>query len=98
MRTLYLTLEKKWFDMIASGEKKEEYREMKTYWDVRLAKYKSGDIVEFRNGYAKDAPRIQVELKDITCGEGRVLWGAPKGKGVYIIRLGKILTATREGE
>jgi hypothetical protein len=29
---LHLNLKKKWFDMILSGEKKEEYREMSTYW------------------------------------------------------------------
>lgn len=28
-KTIYLPLQKKWFDMIASGEKKEEYREIK---------------------------------------------------------------------
>jgi hypothetical protein len=37
MKTLHLTLKKKWFDMIASGEKKEEYREIKSFWAVRLA-------------------------------------------------------------
>lgn len=36
MKTLHLTLKKKWFDMIASGEKTEEYRELKSYWGVRL--------------------------------------------------------------
>lgn len=36
MNTLHLTLKKKWFDMIASGEKKEEYREIKEYWIKRL--------------------------------------------------------------
>lgn len=36
MRILHLTLKKKWFDMIASGEKKEEYREIKPYWISRL--------------------------------------------------------------
>lgn len=33
---LRLTLTKKWFDMIASGEKKEEYREIKQFWSSRL--------------------------------------------------------------
>lgn len=33
---LHLTLKKKWFDMIASGEKKEEYRDLKEYWANRL--------------------------------------------------------------
>lgn len=36
MKVLHLTLKKKWFDMIASGEKKEEYREIKPYWVSRL--------------------------------------------------------------
>lgn len=31
-----MTLKKKWFDMILSGEKKEEYREIKPYWVRRL--------------------------------------------------------------
>lgn len=35
-KILRLTLKKKWFDMIASGEKKEEYREIKIYWTNRL--------------------------------------------------------------
>lgn len=35
-KILHLTLKKKWFDMIASGEKKEEYREIKPYWVDRL--------------------------------------------------------------
>lgn len=36
IKILNLTLKKKWFDMIASGEKKEEYREIKPYWVKRL--------------------------------------------------------------
>lgn len=35
-RILHLTLTKKWFSLIASGEKKEEYREKKPYWISRL--------------------------------------------------------------
>ena len=33
---LVLPIKKKWFDMIRSGEKKEEYREIKPYWTKRL--------------------------------------------------------------
>lgn len=33
---LTLPIKKKWFDMILSGEKKEEYREIKEYYDVRF--------------------------------------------------------------
>jgi hypothetical protein len=36
MKTLHLVLKKKWFDMILSGEKKEEYRENTGYWFNRL--------------------------------------------------------------
>ena len=31
-KTLHITLKKKWFDMIAAGIKKEEYREIKPHW------------------------------------------------------------------
>lgn len=33
---LTLQIKKKWFDMILSGEKKEEYREIKPYYDARF--------------------------------------------------------------
>lgn len=41
MKTLTLSLKKKWFDMIASGEKTEEYREIKPYWEKRLLDYEA---------------------------------------------------------
>ena len=34
--TIHLPIKRKWFDMILSGEKKEEYREVKPYWWKRL--------------------------------------------------------------
>lgn len=36
---LVLPIQKRWFDMIVSGEKKEEYREVKPYYHARLKKY-----------------------------------------------------------
>ena len=36
---LTLPIKKKWFDMIKSGEKKEEYREIKPYYTSRLKSY-----------------------------------------------------------
>lgn len=91
MRILHLTLKKKWFDMIASGEKREEYREMKPYWHKRLAG-KEYDTIRFRNGYSKTAPVMTVELIGITQGPGRIEWGA-HGQPVYILRLGNIISA-----
>lgn len=90
MKVLYLTLKKKWFDMILSGEKKEEYREIKLYWYRRfLRKY---NIIRFKNGYKKKAPYFFIKLNEIYVGIGAKRWGAPKEK-VYILSLGKILTS-----
>lgn len=36
-KTLHLVLMHKYFEMIKSGEKKEEYREMTPYWCLRLS-------------------------------------------------------------
>ena len=64
MKVLHLTLKKKWFDMIASGEKKEEYREVKAYWINRLWG-KEFNAVTFKNGYGKNSPSITLECKQI---------------------------------
>lgn len=34
--TLHLTVNRKWFDLIKDGTKREEYREIKPYWIKRL--------------------------------------------------------------
>ena len=36
---MVLTLKKQWFDMILSGVKKEEYRDIKPYWEKRFLRY-----------------------------------------------------------
>ena len=36
MKVLHLTLISRWFNMVASGEKREEYREITPYWIRRL--------------------------------------------------------------
>ena len=90
MKVLHLTLEKKWFDMIASGKKREEYRAMKPYWQKRLLN-KSYDAIRFRNGYQINAPSMLVELRELLIGLGIIEWGAPEKESVYILRLGKIL-------
>ena len=40
---LILPIKKKWYDMILSGEKKEEYREMKPYYEKRFSNYFMGE-------------------------------------------------------
>lgn len=44
MKILHLTLKKKWFDMELSGEKPEEYRDIKPYWIKRLVESMSYDV------------------------------------------------------
>ncbi len=90
MNILHLTLKRKWFDMILSGEKKEEYREIKPYWRKRLLR-KSFDAIHFRNGYAKDARCFTIALKGLYRNLGIVEWGAPEGEEVFILRLGEII-------
>lgn len=51
-KVLKLTLKRKWYNLIAIGAKREEYREIKEYWLKRLfdvqspmiAKYSFGDV------------------------------------------------------
>lgn len=89
MKILHLTLKKVWFDMIANGVKREEYREVKPYWRKRLEK--KNDVVHFRNGYLPTSPVVTVELHEVLIGFGAVEWGAPKNQKVYILRLGNVL-------
>ncbi len=45
-KVLKLVVSKQWFDMIAAGEKTEEYREIKPYWASRLVKQaESGEVL-----------------------------------------------------
>ena len=104
---LRLTLKKKWYDMILSGEKKEEYREVKAYWTNRLVdvwigegeeyhhedtfRAKEFDYVEFKNGYAKDAPTMLVEFKGIEIGNATPEWSDNWQGQVFAISLGAVL-------
>lgn len=98
-RTLHLTLTKRWFDMILSGEKPEEYREIKPYWVSRLCcgfpsvySAKDFDYVVFKNGYSKNARTMKLECNGITIGKPAFKWyGANTDKDVFVISLGRIL-------
>lgn len=90
MSTLHLTLKKQWFDMILSGVKTEEYRDIKPYYNLRLLG-KEYDSVIFRNGYARDAPSLTIELKSIRFGTGNPEWGAVPNRKYFVLYLGKII-------
>lgn len=89
MTILHLSLKKKWFDMIDSGEKKEEYREIKPYWNKRFVD-KKFDVVQFRNGYSKNSPVMKFKCRGIKVDFGYTCWGAPTVP-VYCILLGERL-------
>ena len=87
---LTLPIKKKWFDMIKSGEKKEEYREIKPYYDSRFNIYSPFEsdfrYVVFRNGYRKDSPTIKCFCY-ISKGRGKQKWGAEPNKEYYVLKI-----------
>jgi ASC-1-like (ASCH) protein len=96
--TLKLTLSKKPFDVMKTGEKDIEYRTMSDWMKSRLYKgdeERTYDYVQFTNGYGKDKPTFTAEYKgffiapaDVTFSNGlRVFSTEP----LYCIRLGKII-------
>jgi hypothetical protein len=86
IKVLHLTLKRKWFDLIRSGTKTEEYREIKQFWNKRLFAHKFTHVC-FRNGYKRNAPTHWVELGAIEVGVGQTEWGAQEGVEVYILKL-----------
>lgn len=52
MIILDLVLKGNWYDLIKSGQKKFEYREVKSYWTKRLFS-KPYTHIRFRRGYTK---------------------------------------------
>ena len=93
---LVLPIKKKWFEMIVSGEKKEEYREIKPYYDSRFERYlpketepgeyevQAFDII-FRNGYDYNSPAVKCKCM-VDIRKGKEEWGADKRKKVLRIK------------
>lgn len=102
--TLYLPLKGKWYRMIESGEKPEEYRENKLYWCKRL--YVNGDwktetfrpfkFVTFSYGYT--SRRMTFDVKKILKKFGNPKWGAPEDKLVFAIVLGNRIDTKEEAK
>ena len=104
---LTLPIKKKWFDMILSGEKKEEYREIKDYWFVRfqdaIGSYdylafectgvSLGFRVRFRNGYKPDSPSFDADVH-LEMRTGRPEWGAEPNRLYYVL----VIEGIRNGQ
>lgn len=100
---IHLNLKKKWFDMILSGEKTEEYREVKEYYNKRFKPHSHVHIgttwwpchminICFSCGYSKTRPQMIIEMKGMKFNStGKYEWGAEPGKQYYVLELGPIL-------
>ena len=92
--TLRLPIKGKWFNKIVSGDKKEEYRDIKPYYKSRFlnkdGSFKSFKYVEFVNGYGHRSPRAVFECLGIKEGLGDVKMGAPFVY-CYIVLIGEMI-------
>ena len=91
LRVLHLVLKGRWFNLIESGAKREEYRDISPYWEKRLNNH-TYDRVKFRHGYRTDARTMTFEINEINKGLGLVEHGAPDYP-VFIIWLGNRVDA-----
>jgi hypothetical protein len=87
---LPLVLKGKWYEMIDRGEKREEYRDEKSYWHVRLVRWSDRQdfgmllpVVEFRLGYAKRAPKMAFAVDGIECKNGFIVPYFIRGAAAY---------------
>lgn len=93
---LTLPIKKQWFDMIMSGEKCDEYREIKPFYNSRFKKllYEIFDV-KFRNGYSEKSPCVICECF-LSKATGRAEWGAEPDKIYYCLHIIKILEVNQQ--
>lgn len=81
--------------MILYGDKREEYRQAKSYWIKRIDPDLSGKSythIRFANGYGAKRPTFVIKLIKISFGFGKIKWGFDDyGSKVYILKLGNII-------
>lgn len=104
---LTLPIKKKWFDMILSGEKKEEYREIKPYYIARFSHifemYPHSNIptgldrqiIRFRNGYGSNKPQVTV-LCSLDIKTGNPEWGAEPGREYFVLTVLEIIEQNKK--
>ena len=95
-----LTIKRRWFDMIASGEKREEYRELdnmqvakavaRTYLEPKV-----DGVMVLRNGYRMDSQALAVRVLSIDLCMMNLPehpeWGEPTDRAHFAIMLGDVL-------
>lgn len=64
-KNLFLIVTKEWYDKIASGEKRVEYREATPYWKRRIWSFPGFHCeytVEFQCGYSRKYKRLKFNI------------------------------------
>jgi hypothetical protein len=99
MSILKLTLTKQWFDLIASGKKKFEYREYKQHWKSRLlcaGGTRNYEEIRFTNGYGAHRPFMRVKFVGMAIIDG--FYCSPENNEklnddamYFVIQLGEVL-------
>ena len=94
---LPLVLKKKWYNLIDSGEKKEEYRAAKPYWEVRIGNWLKeaqsknlAPVVAFSLGYRPATMFFRVPAYPVmySAGARHPGWGETAVPH-YVIELGE---------
>lgn len=104
---LTLPIKKKWFDMILSGEKKEEYREHTKYYKGRF--FNLFDIIDECDGELikpfDENPEREIMFRNgyskdspsfiakctLSIGTGKEKWGAEKNKQYFVLTIHEIM-------
>jgi len=78
---LHLVLKRKWYDMIDSGEKREEYRDETPHWErIYTWWLREGckpRVVAFQRGYRKPSMWFVVDATSWSDRSMRPEWGEP---------------------
>lgn len=97
---LNLTIRRKWLDMIASGEKREEYRRADNSQVARVWRHwfngiSDGAVAVFRAGYTIRSRAVAVEVVNVMIrGAGEIWhpeWGEDRKAARYVLQLGRVL-------
>ena len=103
---IILPIKRKWFDMILSGEKKEEYREIKPYYIKRLTKLFDISVISLFNilNYRYSSLSIEVLFRNgysatspsflaectLNIDFGNPEWGAEINKKYFVFEIDEI--------
>ena len=96
-----MTIKSRWFDMILSGEKHEEYRavdnsQVKNAWES-IYNYEYGEyyVMVLRNGYRMSSRALAIQVYGIILRSGKDSiypeWGEPTDRDHLVIILGDVL-------